>query len=489
MSYSRAIALLNNFDKMKFLILISSILLCFSVTTLKADAVGNSDPLETDRSDLGCDWWDSANNTDELRQEAKDRCILALFALGEEKWQKTKTYLDRAIQIDSNYPESYLLRSVVYLKLQQPNLAIADLNRAIEIAPNYVEPYQIRAIYYMSQKQWQKALADFNRIIEIEPNDANSYIARSAYYNVRQKHDKMLADFERAIEVDPDNTSTYLQRGNYYRYQQQWNKALADYTKAIEIDDSKPAVYLNRSVVYGNLQQWNKALADVNRAIELNPNLISAYLNRSSIYIRTKQWDKALADANRAIKLNPDSAKAYVNRSSVYIETERWDKATVDLQKALQLDPELADAYKLRGYLDHLKNDYSAAISNYQRAISFVRNNSKININLAPLFNNIGLIKYEMDATDEAIQNFKAAIKHDSKLTESKFALATILYAEGKTDRALELAKQSLMTNKKYANIQYLKNNLWGEKIIDKAEKLLSEPALNKFTSTLQSIS
>lgn len=46
-----------------------------------------------------------------------------------------------------------------------------------------------------------------------------------------------------------------------------------------------------------------------------------------------------------------------------------------------------------------------------------------------------------MDATDKAMKNFQFAIKQDEELAESKFALATALYAEGEIDRATELAQ------------------------------------------------
>ena len=79
-----------------------------------------------------------------------------------------------------------------------------------------------------------------------------------------------------------------------------------------------------------------------------------------------------------------------------------------------------------------------------------------------------------MGATDEAMENFQSAIEQNEELTESKFALATALYIKGETDRATKLAQTALISNQKYADVQYLKENLWGEKMIGDAQKLLS---------------
>lgn len=79
-----------------------------------------------------------------------------------------------------------------------------------------------------------------------------------------------------------------------------------------------------------------------------------------------------------------------------------------------------------------------------------------------------------MGATDEAIKNFQSAIKQDKELAESKLALATALYTEGEIDKGTELAQTALISNQKYADIRYLKENLWGEKMIGDAQKLLS---------------
>lgn len=79
-----------------------------------------------------------------------------------------------------------------------------------------------------------------------------------------------------------------------------------------------------------------------------------------------------------------------------------------------------------------------------------------------------------MGATDEAIENFQSAIKQDEELTESKLALATALYTKGEINRATELAQTALISNQKYADVQFLQENLWGEKMIGDAQKLLS---------------
>ena len=53
-------------------------------------------------------------------------------------------------------------------------------------------------------------------------------------------------------------------------------------------------------------------------------------------------------------------------------------------------------------------------------------------------------------------------------------ALATALYSKGKTDEAMELTESVLNTDRKYADISYLKKNLWGEKMIEDVQQLLS---------------
>jgi hypothetical protein len=52
------------------------------------------------------------------------------------------------------------------------------------------------------------------------------------------------------------------------------------------------------------------------------------------------------------------------------------------------------------------------------------------------------------------------------------------LYAQGEQQKSLSMAQTALSLDKRLADVDYLKQNLWGDRLIADAQKLLSHPKL-----------
>ncbi|WP_208345748.1 amino acid permease [Aetokthonos hydrillicola] len=90
----------------------------------------------------------------------------------------------------------------------------------------------------------------------------------------------------------------------------------------------------------------------------------------------------------------------------------------------------------------------------------------------------IGYIKYERGDIEEAIQEWQRAVEVDSDLTGAQLALAVVLHSKGEQQKALNMAQATLRLDKYLADVEVLKQNLWGTKLIAEGEKLLSHPQI-----------
>ena len=84
------------------------------------------------------------------------------------------------------------------------------------------------------------------------------------------------------------------------------------------------------------------------------------------------------------------------------------------------------------------------------------------------------MIKYEQGDKETAIKQWQKAMKIDNKSAEPILALAVALYTKGEEEEAYQLALTALKLDKNFADVNFLKKNLWGDKIIRDAKKLLS---------------
>jgi len=194
-------------------------------------------------------------------------------------YEKSLTYLSKAIEINPVFLYAYWNRGLTYDNMNQPYKAIADYSKAIEINPQYTDAYYNRGITYGKLEQWANAIADYSMAIAIDPNCAKAYNNRGVVY------DKLL----------------------------QWNKSVADYSSAIMIEGTNDKAFSNRGFAYLNIKQWDKAIDDFSKAIEINPKNVKAYNNRGIVYGNLRQWDKAVSDFLQALQVDPGNAEASYN--------------------------------------------------------------------------------------------------------------------------------------------------------------------------------
>ncbi|MFN7416306.1 MAG: tetratricopeptide repeat-containing serine protease family protein [Dolichospermum sp.] len=180
-----------------------------------------------------------------------------------------------------------------------------------------------------------------------------------------------------------------------------------------------------------------------------------------------KDYREAIVAYTEAIKINPNLDQAYNNRGWARYELGDKQAAIADYNQAIKINPNLDLAYYNRGLIYHQQGKYTAAMSNYNQAVAK-------NANSFAAINNIGLIKYEQGDKDTAIKQWRQAITINNQLAEPILALAVALYTKGEKQQAYQLAATALKLDKTFADVNVLKKNLWGDKIIRDAKKLLS---------------
>jgi tetratricopeptide (TPR) repeat protein len=75
----------------------------------------------------------------------------------------------------------------------------------------------------------------------------------------------------------------------------------------------------------------------------------------------------------------------------------------------------------------------------------------------------------------EAIKLWQNAIALDDRNAVPQFALAVALYAQGETDKGIEMAKKAIKLDNNLGKLDYLEENHWGNRIIADTQKLLQD--------------
>lgn len=453
---------------------------------------------------------------------------------------------NQALRINPNNPDAYFRRGTAHNELKEYQAALEDFNQVVRLSPKNAFAYAYRGLARVQLKDYKGALVDSNQVIRLEPNYSRSSILgytiravarfglqdkQGAIADLQKAQDQLnsiisglgnkqggIANWQKAqgqlnsirkqvetgaasqpalpsnqgdnqpkvaanqgIGQNPNDTIAYFKRADAHYNQGDKRAALEDLNQLTRLNPRSSITWYFRGLLLAELGRNNDAIASFDRAIQANSqwgkiSLADVYFNRGNTRSVQGDYRGANADFTEVISLNPKSAAAYALRGLNQQRQGNNQAANADFNQAIRLDPNNAIAYFARGLTYHLQKDYQGALAAYEQAFAH-------NPKFLPAVNNIGLIKYELQDVEGAIRQWQAAIALDSNSAEPQLALAVALYTKGDRERGLAMAEAALRLDNRFADLEFLKKNVWGDRILADAQKLLKTPRLQALQS------
>lgn len=253
---------------------------------------------------------------------------LAKFYLGEKD---AIEQLDKAVKLAPTFAEAFYVRATINRDEGRYVEALKDFDEAIKQNKYSEKYYNTRGMLYFRLKDGYMAVADFTRAIQEKKEYATAYFNRAMTYKkfpysvstnddvigkIRLQHEKMLEDFTSAIKYKPNFDEAYVERG------------LINATDMRNKDMNPDAETINRLKL---------GLADFEQAVKYNPKNARAYNGRAMCNERLGKKELALADYTKAIELDPTLETAYMGRMAIYCETGKKELSFADEKKIKEL--------------------------------------------------------------------------------------------------------------------------------------------------------
>ncbi|HEY6285729.1 MAG TPA: tetratricopeptide repeat protein, partial [Ktedonobacteraceae bacterium] len=256
----------------------------------------------------------------ELREAAAEACYEVGKGLGQErKYTESIRFLNRAIELNSDYTWAYIVRGLTY---------------------------------YEDLKEYQRAIADYNRAIELDPSNAAGYNNRGLVYDNLKQYDQAIADYDRSIELEPFRVGAYYNRGIAYRDLKEYQRAIADYNRAIELDHTYVQAYYSRGYAYLLLKNVPQAKNNYTQSYELDAtNMHAAWMAEWVGMSKRRPGMEKVMRLEAIVAINPEHYVAYVCRGVALGIGGNVKEGMEEVKKAIPLDPQKWDAYFWKGML------------------------------------------------------------------------------------------------------------------------------------------
>ncbi|XP_073414149.1 hsc70-interacting protein isoform X2 [Dendrobates tinctorius] len=150
-------------------------------------APDNEDPQEMGNDDLEV--------TEEMMDQANEKKVEAINALGDGELQNAIDLFTEAIKLNPRLAILYAKRASVYVKLQKPNAAIRDCDKAIAINPDSAQPYKWRGKAHRLLGHWEEAAQDLAMACKLDYDEDASTMLKEV-----QPRAQKIAEHKRKYE-------------------------------------------------------------------------------------------------------------------------------------------------------------------------------------------------------------------------------------------------------------------------------------------------
>ena len=206
-------------------------------------------------------------------------------------------------------------------------------------------------------------------------------------------------------------------------------------------------------------------------AVRLQPNDERLWSVLAEAQLRSDQLKAAASSLAKAKALKPGKAGLWFAEASIALRDERPDDAISLLDEGLRLDPKNAGAYFDLGNARVMQSDLRQALKAFEQATT-------IKPSFWEALNNQALVLFEMGNTPEAIKRWRSVLSIKNN-PEPMLALAAALNQQSPGDaESLELARQALAEDPNYVLPGHQENQLWGSKLRQATDVLLTTPSL-----------
>ncbi len=238
---------------------------------------------------------------------------------------------------------------------------------------------------------------------------------------------------------------------------------------------------LQEAAQLAQFEQIPLAVSRARLATQLAPKSAEAWAILGTLYMHPasgKPGD-AIAALRRAQILDPRNAAIHFALGNAYFQQKQYNEAVTASQAGLKIKPNTPGALFDLGNAFLMLKRPKDALEQYQKA--FAQDKT-----LWPALNNIGLVRYETGNVDEAIKLWRQSVSIDAKAAEPKLAIAVALYAKGDKEQAFALGESAIKLDNKYGDLKFLKENLWGDKLLADTRKFLAVPRIQAALSDAQ---
>jgi tetratricopeptide (TPR) repeat protein len=344
-------------------------------------------------------------STGTFAESAREYFKFAKFSYDSKEYSKALDFINRAIEVDPNYINGFLLRAEINFGLQEFNEVIKDITFAFNLDENASKTmakfHLLRGDAHLKLNNLNKALSDIDFSIRLNSKIAKAFFLKGIVNTEKAIYFEAVENFDQAITLDPDVSDYYYKRAElkklYYRPiagTKTYESIMADIkiTIALDPDDCRPYILKCTMLKLDANLEKGKFISELDGFIEHFPERAYFYAERGMANVLNFNYGSALGDFTKAIHLDEFNESNYRNRGLCFHNMRKYQLALNDYSKSINvlitkyqaskndesLKKLLAQTFNMRGMTNQLNGNSDLACDDYYNAAKL---GSKVGLN------------------------------------------------------------------------------------------------------------
>ncbi|MEQ8186579.1 MAG: protein kinase [Candidatus Eremiobacterota bacterium] len=275
--------------------------------------------------------------------------VEALYLLGRtcivSDRTKAELYLNKALEIDKDYPEALMEKGKIYLLEGNLKEAVKYLQKAVKQKKDLhmATVYLAEAYYKAGNKTEAEEL--FNRSFKDEYAET---LARRWLRKI--KGEKIEPSMKQKVDI-------LLEKGRNSIDNLDFNGAVNAYQEVISINPDDWRGYAGMAYAHLLRRNTDMSLKYFNTAIECDPQCTDAFYNIASIYMGKDDYKQAVKYVNIAMDFAPSEPNIHYMAGLVYYKEEKKEEALREFKIYITLAPYGEHEGEIKGIIEKIEKE------------------------------------------------------------------------------------------------------------------------------------
>ena len=344
----------------------------------------------------------------------------------KKKSDRVSKVVDQAIL---QYPFSafFLVKKAQYLfDIKQFNQALEVLDKAEVYDPREIQIYLLRSDIYVWMDDYKKAISTIEYAMEIsEKEDVGMlYLELADIYEEWEKYDRVFENLQKVLEHDSGNEEALNRMWFCVQFAEKYKESVDLHKSIIEEHPYSFLAWFNLAHAYIGLGELENAVEAFDFVIAINEKFEYAYKDCGDVLFRMEQYAKAIDYYKSALDAARPSKEIYFNIGECYQHLRDYGKSRNYYRKAISIDPQFHEAFFHIGLCYREEEKWNNALSSFERACKLKDDDPDYLEMLADAC-------YELGDLDYSIELYSKAIDIRPNSRDAWLALARTLLESG----------------------------------------------------------